>query len=317
MAKITPMRVVFMGSPAFALPTLQALMDARHEIVGVYCQSPKPAGRGQKLTPCPVQAFADEHDFPVFSPAKLRGAETEHIALLEPDIIVVVAYGLILPKAILDIPPYGCINLHPSLLPRWRGPSPIQRPIIAGDTETAATIMRMDEGCDTGPVLLYKKVPIPADTNTAQMQDTLAVLGAELMVAALAGLQLGVIKPQPQSAEGVTYAPKLDKEEGKLDWKRPAVELERLIRGLNPWPMAYFDYNGERIKVFKATVVPSEYRIPPGEVVQDQQVTQGALCVGTRDGLLRLDELQRPGRKPMLTEEFLKGFSIPEGSTLG
>lgn len=307
-----------MGSPAFAIPTLDALIKAKHEIAAVYCQAPKPAGRGQKITPCPVHAFAEQNNLPVVTPQHFyHQSSIQKFRDFQPDIAVVVAYGLILPKSILEIPKYGCINLHPSLLPRWRGATPIQRPIIAGDKETAATIMKMDEGCDTGPVLLYKKVPITDETTTADLQEKLSHLGAELMVHTIVGLQAGIIKPITQAKEGVTLAPKLNKDDGRLEWQRPAADLDRLVRGLNPWPAAFFDFGGERIKVHKAKVIEFNHITRPGEVVLDHTVSgMSEPCVATGIGLLRLDILQRPNRKPMTAAEVLSALSIKDGTIL-
>jgi methionyl-tRNA formyltransferase len=316
---VAPMRVIFMGSPPFAIPTLQALIAAGHEIVGVYCQAPKPAGRGQNMTSCAVETFASEKNIPTFVPLKLRDKEAEAFAALNADVAVVVAYGMILPKAFLHAPKYGCINLHPSLLPRWRGAAPVQRAVLAGDTETAATIMQMDEGCDTGPILLYKKCPITTEDTSTTMQDKLSVLGAELMVAALAGLQHNLLKPKAQGEEGLIYASKLEKDEGKLNFKRSAIELDCVVRGMNPWPLAYFDYRSERIKVLKATPLTTDFkRLKPGEVITAKEITgDGSLCIATGDGLLRLDMLQRPNRKVMSAEELVKGFPIAEGDVIG
>lgn len=312
------MKIIFMGSPAFAIPSLEALIKAGHEIVAVYSQPPKPAGRGQKITPCPVHAFAESKNIPVVTPQHFyHSTSVDKFKSFQPDAAVVVAYGLILPKSILQIPRYGCLNLHPSLLPRWRGATPIQRPIIAGDKETAATIMQMDEGCDTGPILLYKKVPITDDCTTVSMQDKLSTLGAELMAHALAGLQAGIVKPRLQSTEGATHAPKLRKEEGQIDWTRPAIEIDRLVRGLNPWPLAYFDFGGERIKIHKAKAISFNHPVKYGEVITDPTISGiSEPCVGTGDGLLRLDILQRPNRNAVAATEVMNTLGIKDGTML-
>jgi methionyl-tRNA formyltransferase len=320
MSNITPMRIIFMGSPAFALPTLQALQSAGHEIVAVYTQPPRPANRGQKITPCAVHEYAESQGLNVLTPENFKSeAAQKQLADFNADVGVVVAYGLILPKTILSATKYGFLNLHPSLLPRWRGAAPIQRPLLEGDTETAATIMQMDEGCDTGDILLYKKIPITPESTTASLQDELGQLGAELMVHALVGLEHKLLKPIKQNDKDFTYAAKLEKEDGKIEWKAmPAVHIDRMVRALNPWPGVHFTYGGEQIKILKASVAESTYRAKPGEVVTSPEVTGGApLCVGTRDGMLRIDEIQRPSRKPATAEEFLRGLSIPEGTIFG
>jgi methionyl-tRNA formyltransferase len=308
-----------MGSPAFALPTLEALLAAGHQLVAVYSQPPKPANRGQKITPCAVHAFAEERGLTVFTPESFKHEQTvKEFAELKPDVAVVVAYGLILPKAILDIPTYGCLNLHPSLLPKWRGAAPVQWPILNGETETAATIMQMNEGCDTGDILLYRKVEITPESTTASMQEQLSQLGAELMAHALVGLQHRLLTPIKQNDKEATYARKLEREDGKIEWKSmKAIKIERMVRALNPWPGAYFQFNGEYIKILKAQALPFEGRLNPGEVMTAPEITGGApLCITTADGLLRVDELQRPNRRPVAADEFMNGVSMPDGTLL-
>lgn len=320
MTNIKPMRIIFMGSPAFALPTLKALQAAGHEIVAVYTQPPRPANRGQRLTPCAVHEYAESQNLTVITPESLKGDATQKtLAAFNADIGVVVAYGLILPKAVLGMTKHGFLNLHPSLLPRWRGAAPIQRPLLEGDTETAATIMQMDEGCDTGDILLYKKIPIVGDATTTSLQDTLGALGAELMVAALVGLQHNMLKPIKQDNKLATYAAKLEKEDGKIEWKSmPAVHIVRMVRALNPWPGVFFTYGGENIKILKARALDTAYRIKPGEALTDKDVTGGeTFCIGTRDGMLCIDEIQRPSRKPTDAETFLRSLGIPEGTIFG
>lgn len=312
------MRIIFMGSPAFALPTLAALIKAKHEIVAVYSQPPRPAHRGKKTTPCPVHAFAQEQGLTVVTPQRLSMEQRiKEFEEFKPDIAVVVAYGLILPKAILDIPRYGCINVHPSLLPRWRGASPIHRPIIAGDEVTGVTIMQMDEGCDTGPILLYQKVPIGPEETAETMTESLSQLGAELCVAAIVGLERGIVKPITQPDEGALYARKLDKDEGHLQFhKLSATKLERLIRGVQPWPGAYFNYKGERIKVLKAQVVDSNARVKPGEIATAPEISDGQLWIGCREGILQMDRLQRANRAPMDADELMRGFIFEDGDVI-
>lgn len=301
-----PLRLAFMGSPDFAVPALRALHDAGHKIAAVYCQPPKPAGRGQKETPCPVHRAALELGLPLRHPARLKRDEAEHAAFaaLDLDVAVVAAYGLILPKAMLEAPRRGCLNIHASLLPRWRGAGPIQAAILAGDTETGITIMRMEEGLDTGPMLLAEAVPITPTTTTPALHDALAALGARLILRALAEDPAAT----PQPAEGVTYAPKLAKEDGRLDWTQPAEALERRIRALNPWPGTFFMLKGEAIRVSAAALDAGHGS--PGEALDDA----GLIACG--QGALRLQRLQRPGRAAMLAEAFLRGLPIPAGTRL-
>lgn len=301
-----PLRLAFMGSPDFAVPALHALHDAGHEIAAVYCQPPKPAGRGQKETPCPVHRAALELGLPVRHPARLKRDEAEHAAFaaLDLDVAVVAAYGLILPKVMLEAPRRGCLNIHASLLPRWRGAGPIQAAILAGDTETGITIMRMEEGLDTGPMLLAEAVPITPSTTTPALHDALAAIGARLILRALA--ENPAATPQPE--EGATYAPKLAKEDGRLDWTQPAEALERRIRALNPWPGTFFMLKGEAIRISAAALEAGNGS--PGEALDDA----GLIACG--QGALRLQRLQRPGRAAMPAEAFLRGLPISAGTRL-
>lgn len=299
------MRIVFMGTPAFALPSLKALHESGHEIIAVYTQPPRPAGRGQKETPSPVHQYAAKHGLTVLTPVSLKDKETQKIfAAHKADAAVVVAYGLLLPKPILEAYPLGCINVHPSLLPRWRGAAPIQRTIMAGDKETAICIMQMDEGLDTGDILLSEKFPIAPGTTAGALHDILAEKAGPLILKTLAEKPT----PQKQSATGVEYAKKITKAECRLDWIRPAQELYQHILGLNPVPAAFFNYNGEAIKLFAAAV--ENPWAEPGTAIDDK------LLIACGNGSLRLKELQRPGKKRMSAEEFLRGFSIPPGSIL-
>ncbi|MCA3309271.1 MAG: methionyl-tRNA formyltransferase [Roseomonas sp.] len=300
------MRLAFMGSPDFSVPALRALHDAGHEIAAVYCQPPKPAGRGQKETPCPVHRAALELGLPVRHPTRLKRDEAEHAAFaaLDLDVAVVAAYGLILPKAMLEAPRRGCLNIHASLLPRWRGAGPIQAAILAGDTATGITIMRMEEGLDTGPMLLKEAVPISPTTTTPDLHDALAAMGARLILRALD--QDPPATPQP--AEGVSYAPKLTKEDGRLGWAEPAEALERRIRALNPWPGTFFMLKGAAIRISAAGIEAGQGT--PGEALDDA----GLIACG--EGALRLARLQRPGRAAMAAEAFLRGLPIPAGTRL-
>lgn len=301
--------LIFMGSPEFSIPALQALLDAGHRVKCVYAQPPKPAHRGQRETPCPVHAFALEKGLPVRTPKSLKDpAEQAAFAALGADAAVVVAYGLILPQAVLDAPRLGCLNIHASLLPRWRGAAPIQRAIQAGDRETGVTIMQMDAGLDTGPMLLDGRLPITDTTTAGGLHDDLSALGAKLIVMALDGLEAGTLQATPQPDAGVTYAAKLDKAEGRLDWTKPAVELARTVRAFDPWPGTWFEVGKERIKVLAAEVADAGGGAPPGTVLDDRATIQCG------DGALRLTRMQRPGKGAMDAGDFLRGFDLPKGT---
>jgi len=300
------MRIIFMGSPDFAVPTLDALVDAGHEVVAAYTQPPRPAGRGKSKRPTPVEERAGELGIEVRSPKSLKGeAEQEAFAELEADVSVVAAYGLILPQPILDAPMLGCLNVHGSLLPRWRGAAPVQRAIMAGDEATGVTIMQMEAGLDTGPMLLKRALEIE-DRNAAQLTEELAKLGAAMMVEVLADLP--EFEPIEQPDDGVTYAAKISKEEARIDWSRPAAELVRQIQGLAPFPGAWFEANGERIKLLAAEITTSHGA--PGEVIDDR------LTIGCGNGALRPTQVQRAGKGTMSAEELLRGFFIAKGKVL-
>ena len=295
-----------MGSPDFAVPTLDALVEAGHEVVAVYTQPPRPAGRGKGERPTPVEIRARELGIEVRSPKSLRGeAEQREFAELDADVAVVAAYGLILPQAILDAPLLGCLNVHGSLLPRWRGAAPVQRAIMAGDEATGITIMQMEAGLDTGPMLLKRALEIE-DSNAAQLTDKLAKLGAAMMVEVLGDLPR--YEPIPQPEEGITYAAKISKDETRIDWSRPAAELVRHVQGLAPFPGAWFEVGGERIKLLAAVEASGSCR--PGEVLDEQ------LTVGCGQGSIRPTLVQRAGKAPMSADELLRGFAIPKGTVL-
>ena len=308
------MRLAFLGTPAFALPTLAAILDAGHDVAAVYTRAPKPAGRrGLTLTPSPVHALAEARGVPVRTPKSLRDPDEQAaFAALDLDVAVVVGYGVILPAPILTAPRAGCLNLHPSLLPRWRGAAPIQRPIMAGDTETAAAIMAMEEGLDTGPVVLERRVPIPADATAGDMQHTLAALGATLMVEALRRIGAGTLAPRVQAAEGVVYAAKIDKAEARVDWSRPAREVHDLIRGLSPSPGAWTEADlgkgPQRIKLLRSTLV--EAHGSPGVALDD------CLTIGCGSGAVKLVEVQAAGSKAMTADTFLAGTRVLPGTQL-
>jgi methionyl-tRNA formyltransferase len=302
------MRLAFMGTPDFAVPALDALVAAGHEVAAVYTRPERPRGRGQQPRPSPVAARAEALRLPVRTPSSLRGPDEQAaFAGLGAEVAVVVAYGLILPAPVLAAPARGCLNIHASLLPRWRGAAPIQRALMAGDAETGVSIMAMEAGLDTGPVLLAEAVPIgPADT-AGTLHDRLAALGARMIVTALASLDR--LMPEPQPEEGVTYAAKIDKAEARVDWTRPAAEVDRLIRGLAPFPGAWTEVGPERVKLLLSEV--AEGAGPPGTILDDR------LAVACGSGAVRLLRLQRAGKDAVAAPEFLRGFRLPEGERLG
>ena len=302
------MRVIFMGTPEFSVPVLDALVEAGHEIAAVYCQPPRPAGRGKKERPSPVQARAAALGLEVRHPVSLKGAqEQEEFAALKADVAVVVAYGLILPQAILDAPAKGCLNIHASLLPRWRGAAPIHRAIMAGDAETGVCIMQMEAGLDTGPVLLREGTQIDAEETTAQLHDRLSEMGASLIVTALRHLE--GLTPDPQPDEGVTYADKIDKGEARIDWSQPAEEVDRKIRGLSPFPGAWVEAEGQRIKLLASRL--AEGAGAPGEVLDAER-----LIIACGSGAVELLRLQRAGKGAQEREVFLRGFPLVAGRIL-
>lgn len=310
------MKLAFLGSSAFAVPALRALADAGHDIVVVYSRAPKPAGRGQRERRTPVHELAGDLGVAVRTPKNLKSAEeAQFFSTLDLDAAVVVSYGHILPRSFLDAPVLGCINIHGSLLPRWRGAAPIHRAILAGDAETGVTIMRMDEGLDTGPMLLAESTPISSADTAASVHDRLADLGGRLVVSTLDGLLRKSIEPVPQPEEGVTYAHKLGKEEGVLDWRRPAAELERKVRAFDPWPGTWFEApaeaGGERIKVLAAGLALASGL--PGTVTVARD---GFPVVACGVGGLKLLKLQRPGKSAQSADAFLRGFAFDAASVL-
>ena len=307
------MRIVFMGTPDFSVPVLQALIDfgvdSGHNVVAAYSQPPRRAGRGKAVTPSPVQARAEALGIPVRTPQTLRDADAQaEFAALEADVAVVAAYGLILPRAVLEAPRLGCLNVHASLLPRWRGAAPIQRAILAGDAETGVCIMQMEAGLDTGPVRLEARTPIDGKTAGA-LTNELSAMGARLMVQVLGEIEAYPSVMQPE--DGVTYAPKVDKAEARIDWSRSAVEVERQIRAFNPVPGAFFEVAGERIKVLAA-----EIDRHPGGGRADGEVLDDTLTIACAEGRIRPILLQRAGRGVMTSAELLRGFPIPPGTKL-
>lgn len=306
MAKL---RIAFMGTPDFAVPALVALHHAGHDIAAVYSQPPKPAGRGQNIAKTPVHKKAEELGLPVHHPKTLRDVEQQTIfSDLKLDVAVVAAYGLILPQAILDAPKHGCLNIHASLLPRWRGAAPIQRALLAGDQTTGITIMQMDKGLDTGAMLLVETTPITHATTAGSLHDTLMEMGGRLIVNALDDLAAGLLVPTPQPTDGATYAAKLTRDDGRIDWTKPASWIERQIRGLQPWPGCFCEMNGETIKILAATVI--DQNASAGTLLDEQ------MTIACGEQALRITSLQRPGKKPTDGASFLRGARLAVGTQL-
>ncbi|MBO9413695.1 MULTISPECIES: methionyl-tRNA formyltransferase [unclassified Ruegeria] len=301
------MRIIFMGTPDFSVPVLDALVEAGHEIAAVYCQPPRPAGRGKKDRPTPVHARAEALGFDVRHPVSLKSIEEqEAFAALKADVAVVVAYGLLLPQPVLDAPKQGCLNIHASLLPRWRGAAPLQRAIMAGDAQTGVCIMQMEAGLDTGPVLLRRATDIGTQETTAHLHDRLSEMGAAMIVETLD--TLSDLTPEPQPKDGVTYAAKIDKSEARVDWTRPAVEVDRQIRGLSPFPGAWTEIGGERIKLLASRLAVGQGQ--PGELLDD------TLRVACGDGAIDLLRLQRAGKAAQDAATFLRGWPVAAGTNL-
>ena len=297
------LRIIFAGTPDFAARHLDALLSSEHQIVGVFTQPDRPAGRGKKLMPSPVKVLAEEKGLPVYQPASLRPQDNQQlVADLNADIMVVVAYGLILPKAVLEIPRLGCINVHGSLLPRWRGAAPIQRSLWAGDSETGVTIMQMDVGLDTGDMLYKLSCPITAEDTSATLYDKLAQLGPQGLIETLQQLAEGRAQPQVQDETLATYAEKLSKEEARIDWSLSACELERCIRAFNPWPMSYLMIDEQPVKVWKASALDIQSDAAPGTIID---ATKLGIQVATGEGVLNLESLQPAGKKAMSAQDLL------------
>ncbi|ACQ91782.1 methionyl-tRNA formyltransferase [Tolumonas auensis DSM 9187] len=311
------LRIVFAGTPDFAAKHLQALLNANLQVVAVYTQPDRPAGRGNKLTPSPVKILAVEHNIPVFQPENFKSAEAQQeLAALKPDLMVVVAYGLLLPQQVLDTPRLGCINVHGSLLPGWRGAAPIQRAIWAGDPETGITIMQMDAGLDTGDMLHKMVCPITPEDTSASLYEKLAIDGPEGMLFTIQQIADGTAKPEKQNNELATYAKKLSKEEACINWQQDAAFIERCIRAFNPWPVSYFKLADLNIKVWKAEVLPNTAQQSPGMIIQ---ASKAGLDIATGNGMLRIKQLQLPGKKAMSFADvlnarqdlFLQGNILP------
>lgn len=310
------MRVVFMGTPDFSVGTLQAILDAGHEIVGVVTQPDKPKGRGKSVQMTPVKELAVQHELPVYQPIKVRDPEfVEVLKTLEPEVIVVVAFGQIIPKSILDIPRYGCINVHASLLPKYRGAAPIQWAVLNGEKESGVTIMYMDTGLDTGDMLSKVIVPLEQEETAGSLFEKLSTAGAKALVDILPQLESGSVQPEKQPQESPNdYARMISKADGKLDFTRPAEELERWVRGMSPWPSAFTSLHGKTLKVWKTTVQDRKTEMGPGTVVGADRT---GIYVQTGDGVLCIEELQLEGKKRMTADAFLRGCHVEEGTVLG
>jgi methionyl-tRNA formyltransferase len=297
------LRIIFAGTPDFAARHLDALLSSQHQVVGVFTQPDRPAGRGKKLMPSPVKVLAAEKEIPVYQPASLRPAENQQlVADLKADVMVVVAYGLILPKSVLDMPRLGCINVHGSLLPRWRGAAPIQRSLWAGDAQTGVTIMQMDVGLDTGDMLYKLACDIGTEDTSATLYDKLADLGPQGLLETLSQLASGTAKPEAQDEAQVTYAEKLSKEEARVDWSLPAAQLERCIRAFNPWPMSWMEIDGQPVKVWRASIIDKQTDVAPGTILE---ASKQGIQVATTEGVLNLEELQPAGKKAMKAQDLL------------
>ncbi|AIK97089.1 methionyl-tRNA formyltransferase [Candidatus Odyssella acanthamoebae] len=306
---MTKPKLIFMGTPSFAVGALRAIVEAGYSVVAVYSQPPRPAGRGHHVTRSPVHEYADSVGIPVYTPKSLRNAEAQAIFQAHgADLAIVAAYGLILPKEILEAPKRGCINIHASLLPRWRGAAPIQRAIMAGDSQTGITIMQMDEGLDTGDMLRMEAIPITAETTATTLHDKLAELGSHLIVETIPQLLEGTLIPVAQPEEGVTYAAKLSKSESQIDWHRSAIEIQRKISALCPWPGVYFIHNDTVLKVAAAEVV-SSHPAQPGLVME-------SLTIACGENALKVTSVQKAGGRWLSADEFLRGYDLPLGTIL-
>jgi methionyl-tRNA formyltransferase len=314
-------RAVFAGTPEFALPALEALR-AHHELVGVLTRPDRPSGRGRALTASPVKRAALAQQLPLEQPQSLRGeAALAMLRAWQPEILVVVAYGLILPPAVLEAPRFGCLNIHASLLPRWRGAAPIQRAILAGDTETGVSIMQMDAGLDTGPVLLSRPIALSPRATSGTLHDELAQLGAQALLQALEGIGDGTLRPQPQSSEGISYADKIQKSEGRIDWARPAIEIDRQVRAFSPWPVAETLLDGEPLRILSATAMDgagneSQTGVKSAQTGSIIAVRDGIMIVRCGTGELAVSQVQRPGRRAVAVADFANTLSLP-GRRLG
>ncbi len=331
----TDLRIAFAGTPEFALPALGALIASPHHLVGVLTQPDRPSGRGRRIQPSPVKRAAAEHGLPVAQPQTLQSAaERAELESWHPDVLVVVAYGLLLPSAVLDLPLLGCLNIHPSLLPRWRGAAPIQRAILAGDAATGVTIMRMDAGLDTGPILAQRTMPIDRGMTSGHLHDLLASLGAAALLETLADVAAGAVRPRAQPSEGATYAPKIEKSEALIDWRSSAARIERQVRAFNPWPIAETRLDGEPLRVLAAHALEADactvavqadsareaasgHEADSARDGTIRAVTRDAIVVHCGEGALAITKLQRAGRKPLAAGDFANAGRVAPGQRLG
>jgi methionyl-tRNA formyltransferase len=306
---MSSLRIAFAGTPQFAVPALRALLASRHAVVGVLTQPDRPAGRGQQLRASPIKLLAAEHGVPVAQPATLRTPEGRaELSSWSPELLVVVAYGLILPEPVLAVPRLGCVNIHGSLLPRWRGAAPIQRAILAGDAETGVTIMQLDAGLDTGPMLLERRRPIHSHDTAGDLHDALAELGAAALVEAIDGRAAGTLMPRPQPPDGATYAAKIEKSEARLDWSAGVVEVDRRVRAFNPWPTAETSFAGEQLRVLRARIADhSAVDAAPGTVLG---IAEDGLRIACGEGVLAVRELQRAGKRPISARDFANAVRL-------
>lgn len=308
------MKIVFAGTPEFSLPVLEVLLHSRHPVSSVYTQPDRPAGRGRRTRISPVKQLARQHDIPVCQPVSLRGdAAREELAAWQADLMVVVAYGLILPPAVLALPRLGCVNVHASLLPRWRGAAPIQRALLAGDSETGVTLMQMEAGLDTGPILASARCPIPADMTGGQLHDRLAEMGAQLLGDNLEGIARGELEPHPQDDRLASYANKVDKQEALIDWSLPAGEIDRKVRAFNPWPVAETRYAGRQLRIWEARPLAAHGETPPGRVLA---AGKSGIDVACGEGVLRVLRVQLPGARALAAADFVNAHAL-EGVSLG
>jgi methionyl-tRNA formyltransferase len=309
------MRIIFAGTPDFAAESLKALLHSGHDICAVYTQPDRPAGRGRKLTPSPVKQVALDHQVPVEQPLNFKHEDSiNHLASYQADLMIVVAYGLLLPQAVLDTPRLGCINVHASLLPRWRGAAPIQRAILAGDKETGVGIMKMEAGLDTGPVLLEARCAINANDNAQSLHDKLAELGAATLLESLVDIEHRLQQAIPQDDSHMTYASKLQKQEAVIDWQQPAKQILRQVNAFNPWPVAQTLLNGDVLRIWQAEFITESSNAKPGTIIA---VSKQGIDVATTDGSLRITQLQMPGKRAMQVQDFLNANSIDTGVELG
>lgn len=313
-----PLNIIFAGTPEFAAPTLEKLVDSEHSVIAVYTQPDRPAGRGQRLHASPVKLIAKLHNIPIFQPKTLRDENTQHqLRELKPDVIVVVAYGLILPEAVLSIPRLGCINIHPSLLPRWRGAAPIQRAIESGDKETGITIMRMDKGMDTGPILKQEEYLYHGDETASELHDLFSYRGAELLLDVLEECEKDLVMPLSQNNALATHAPKVDKEEAHIDWHQPAKKIAFKVRAFNSWPVAQTVFENKMLRIWEAAALNEKTKLPPGTLIR---LEKKLFCIATGDGILEVLSVQLPGKKQVSASDFMHGYGdalVPGKTRLG